>query len=740
MVTARPRGLGSYLLRFGRWLKAHPALFFLLWALWLAFEYFGFGPYSYVRIHDNGDSFLPARIIQGRALAQGAMGYWNSIWVSGADNFAAGVAYEIDSLLFTVMPGWLAYGLVMWTQRFLAGYFTFRLLRDCLTIRNVPALYAALAYSIFAEDYPTFAWAGFTLYHGLAIPGIPFVLWALSRLDHAPRRRAYVYAAGLGVLLAITTAFQYAIFLLPAALFWLWFFSPMARSKMWVVFGLFSIGWLLAELPVIWASVLNAPLSHRADFVQGNPIQEIIRSRRLLEEHAVSVVLLLAGLFAARGRDRNLLCSIGAVILLFGSAVSYSFLSNYLGFLSGFNFQRISNMLFPFLILVGAAAGLDSIVREWFPPLSKHKLYRFKIADGTLVFVLAVAVIGANVKQSLGIKFETITRMSSGANFATLYQNADLLKLAETKTVENPFRVATIPVHWRHPYMGFGVGWWLVPPVHPWSHGLETADGYMGLYPERYQEFWALVIAGLEKVDGPRWEQFSRWGNQVYLLPPVGGFAARGQLRFDTYFDLKMLSLANVRYIVSPLSIEDEDLTLLHSEFRDEQREWHEQPLQDRFASVLRGRDPGRPLYIYENKNVLPRVFLANDVRVFEHSSQVLRALQLASYEDLQSIAYLTQADARALPLGNLGIKGGKVTIETYTADKIVVRVDTDAGGILVVTNSYSPFWKSRIGGVEAAVFPVDHAFQGVYVNAGRHEVVLEYSPPYALRLGDDWW
>ena len=61
MVTARPRGLGSYLSRFSRWLKAHPALLFLLWALWPAIEYFGFGPYSYVRVHDNGDSFLPAR-------------------------------------------------------------------------------------------------------------------------------------------------------------------------------------------------------------------------------------------------------------------------------------------------------------------------------------------------------------------------------------------------------------------------------------------------------------------------------------------------------------------------------------------------------------------------------------------------------------------------------------------------------------------------------------------------------
>ena len=54
---------------------------------------------------------------------------------------------------------------------------------------------------------------------------------------------------------------------------------------------------------------------------------------------------------------------------------------------------------------------------------------------------------------------------------------------------------------------------------------------------------------------------------------------------------------------------------------------------------------------------------------------------------------------------------------------------------MLVNAISYNPFWKAWIDGRPAKVFPVDHTFQGIVLPAGRHRVVFEYDPPYALRL-----
>ncbi len=49
---------------------------------------------------------------------------------------------------------------------------------------------------------------------------------------------------------------------------------------------------------------------------------------------------------------------------------------------------------------------------------------------------------------------------------------------------------------------------------------------------------------------------------------------------------------------------------------------------------------------------------------------------------------------------------------------------------MLVVTNSYSPYWEARVDGKPQPVLPVDHAFQGVYLPAGTHVVELAYRAP----------
>lgn len=78
------------------------------------------------------------------------------------------------------------------------------------------------------------------------------------------------------------------------------------------------------------------------------------------------------------------------------------------------------------------------------------------------------------------------------------------------------------------------------------------------------------------------------------------------------------------------------------------------------------------------------------------------------------------------------GPGGGKVSVIRYGADRIELGVKAEGASLLVAANSYNPFWRARVDGVEKPVIPVDHAFQGVFVGAGAREVVFEYSPPYA--------
>ena len=101
------------------------AVLFLVWATWLAFPYFGLGPDSYVRIQDNADIGLPLRVSLRTTTPSHLKSAWNPLPVAGVDQM--GSVADVDAWLFSVLPGWFAYGLVMFAQRLIAGYFTF----DC---------------------------------------------------------------------------------------------------------------------------------------------------------------------------------------------------------------------------------------------------------------------------------------------------------------------------------------------------------------------------------------------------------------------------------------------------------------------------------------------------------------------------------------------------------------------------------------------------------------------------------
>jgi hypothetical protein len=395
--------LSYYSLRTAQWLGSHVAILFLMWSLWLAFEYFAFGPASYVRIHDNGDSQLASKLALVPTLTDGQFGYWESQKVSGADTLAGGggAPVELDSLFFALLPGWLAYGLIMWLQRFVAGYFTFRLLKESLNLDTLPALYAGLAYSLFAQETINVSWAGFTLYDGLTLPGLPFVLWAMTRMNAVRRYRSYLFAAGLGIIYSLTSSYAFTVFVIPLVFFWFFFVTPILRPTFWVIPVLFTVAWLLSELPILWASFLNAPLSHRADWVLNSPLHRGWTDRvsfvhGLVRDNALPLGLASVGLVVSCGRDRRLVSLAGAVIFALGFVVSYPFLKmmvdTYLGFLSGFQFVRLY-LIVPFLAIVSGGVALHLIESHWRLPLTKQTSYHYGLSVQTLLFVVAIVLI-----------------------------------------------------------------------------------------------------------------------------------------------------------------------------------------------------------------------------------------------------------------------------------------------------------------------------------------------------------
>ncbi len=511
----------SLALRVSDLVFAHSGIFFLLWSLWLSFWYFGLGPLSFVFMHDTGDSALPYRAALADALAKGHWGYWDPQKVSGIDTLSILVSpFQPDILLLALLPTWLAYGLITWAQRFMAGYFTFRLLKDSIKVDNRPALYAGLAYSLYVQASINGHWAGFTLDNGfLCEAGLPFILWALSSLD-AGKRSSYLYAVLLGLFFSSTAWLVNAAFLLPMVFFWQFVILRRYDRGSLLVPIIFTLSWVISSLPFIYALAVNVPLSHRADWsplalwgdVGNRDLDRYVYEKMLfvwglIYDNAVPLVLLLIGLVCSKCRDRLLMVVFAFLILCLAFQPAYGLLKSvamqHLGFLRAVSFDRIY-LFIPLLVVTGAAIGVNCIPRDATLP---YFVVRNPIRHAhvrSLALTLAVAVV---VFQSCLVNAKILYLAVNGFNFRDLYRHPALSSLSDLARKEPPFRVATVAQGLQHPALA-------------WAYGLNTADGYINVYPKRYQRYWEQVIEPVASSNKWVHDYFHYWGSRVYLFSP----------------------------------------------------------------------------------------------------------------------------------------------------------------------------------------------------------------------------
>jgi hypothetical protein len=377
-----------------------------------------------------------------------------------------------------------------------------------------------------------------------------------------------------------------------------------------------------------------------------------------------------------------------------------------LGFLSGFSWSRV-HLIVPFLAISAAAiagGGLSHV--------------RVRRLDFAYIMPAAVAFVLA---QSLLLNASIFHALADGSNYAELYRNPDLLTLAETirSTPAPPYRVASVGIH----------------PGFMWGYGFETADGYLNIYPKRYQQFWTAVIENSLARDGALRDFFENRGSRIYLWVPgektAGALALlkdpAAPMRFADFFNLNLLSLANVKYIISTVPLNDSALILRQSAVRGKQLDWQRKPRLARYFDVMRGRAPGIPLYIYENQKVLPRFFCARQV-ISRTPQEILTVLPRLSSEDFLTDMLI---DGPSLST-NVAEEGRNIRVKKYSADCIALQVTSRLGCPLVVTNDYSPYWSASMDGKFDHLLTVDHTFQGIAVPPGEHDVELHYSPPYA--------
>jgi hypothetical protein len=125
---------------------------------------------------------------------------------------------------------------------------------------------------------------------------------------------------------------------------------------------------------------------------------------------------------------------------------------------------------------------------------------------------------------------------------------------------------------------------------------------------------------------------------------------------------------------------------------------------------------------IYENLDVLPRVFIVHQAEVIPSTEEAISRLRDPAF-DLAQTAILASGE----PLLDKGIATGEIL--HHTPEQVVISANTDTPGYLLLTDTFYPGWEVSVDGERAEIVRADIAFRAVRLEPGDHQVVFHYRP-----------
>jgi hypothetical protein len=129
---------------------------------------------------------------------------------------------------------------------------------------------------------------------------------------------------------------------------------------------------------------------------------------------------------------------------------------------------------------------------------------------------------------------------------------------------------------------------------------------------------------------------------------------------------------------------------------------------------------------VFQNNDVLPRVFMSYAARAVQDDAQTLSILRSPEFDPRHEVL-LAAEQAAVTQAPTEGTE--RVELTTYDSQQVVVSVQAPAAGYLVLTDAWYPGWRVRVDGQEAPLLRADLIFRAVYLQPGEHTVEFVYAP-----------
>lgn len=185
----------------------------------------------------------------------------------------------------------------------------------------------------------------------------------------------------------------------------------------------------------------------------------------------------------------------------------------------------------------------------------------------------------------------------------------------------------------------------------------------------------------------------------------------------------KLLDLLNAKYIITNKKMENKDYELVFNStsfaYLNNGREFYfDEKIDDGLFEFSRTKAN----YVYRNNDYLPRAFVVGDYIVQEKG----RALDAMKKEDFDPKRYVILEEDPEKAKNFMYREAG---IKLYSPNRIVVNVDLDKPGFLVLSEVWYPGWKALDNGKESKIYRANYIFRSVYLEAGKHDIEFKFEP-----------
>ncbi|MBI5882276.1 MAG: YfhO family protein [Elusimicrobia bacterium] len=220
--------------------------------------------------------------------------------------------------------------------------------------------------------------------------------------------------------------------------------------------------------------------------------------------------------------------------------------------------------------------------------------------------------------------------------------------------------------------------------------GLQLATGYGSFNYSHYQTYCDLLRWGKTRPEGAR-----VWTDISEISRP------------------DMLDALNVRYLVSKRALDfPPGRFSLAARLPDE-------PVFELYKGFSRS-----DLFIYENRNALPRAFFVDRTVSARSPQEAVSLMQGAG--SLRGMAVVEDGRAQA---GSGAGPADLVEAAQAHPGKLEVRLRSRDLRYLVISEVWNPGWRARLDGAELALHKTDVALMGAWIPPGEHQLVLSFEP-----------